>query len=360
MELSRVSDVLSQYVRAHLYAISAIRKPSDIHLLWGPIHARTRFGIGAKNFSLYSLAAVPRETWPDYLINEPLKTRYAAFTSADARNLADDKTRFYEHCVRNGIRTAPILALITPLQTGRTAIPHIYSCERLSEILVPGEYFLKPMNGSHGKGTFSLRVDQGGLHWSGRTGSHQEFFDECVAILKHTNALILQPKLVNHQTIRDITHARGLSTIRVVTFRDADEVAVVAACLRIVVGNSEVDNFSHGESGNLVAGIDVANGKLITSIGSHSRSWPRMIDVPQHPGSHAPILGQTMPYWDDLITLVKKAHASAEGLRTVGWDVAITQDGPLIVEANWRYDIDILQVAYKKGFRQVIDRQLAQ
>ena len=39
--------------------------------------------------------------------------------------------------------------------------------------------------------------------------------------------------------------------------------------------------------------------------------------------------------------------------------MAILEDGPLVVEANWRYDVDILQVAYKKGFRDVIDGYIA-
>lgn len=358
VNLNNIADLVSQYARAQLYAISSIRKPSDMHLLWGPVHARTRLGIGARNFSLYDLARVPRHTWGDYLVNEPLKARYAAFTSKEARQLADDKTRFFEHCCAHGVRTAPILALITPQQTDARTIPHVYSAQQLAEILTPGQYFLKPSNGSHGEGTFSLKVDAAGLHWDGRHGTHQDFFDYCVPILKHTRALILQPKLVNHQAIRDVTHARGLSTIRVVTFRHEDGILVSAACLRIVVGDSEVDSFSHGQSGNLVAGVDVASGKLITAVGSSSRTWPRMVDVPQHPASKASILDVTVPYWSEVVALVKQAHLSMDGLRTVGWDVAVTEDGPLIVEANWRYDIDLLQVAYKKGFKQVIDQHV--
>lgn len=359
VKLSRVPELVSQYARAQLYAMSSIKKISDAHLLWGPLHARVKLGIGAKYFSLYSLASVPRMTWSDYLINEPLKLRYAAITSADSRNLADDKARFYTHCREHDISTVPILALITSLPASGTTIPHIYSSEDIAKTLGPGEYFLKPSNGSHGKGTFSLTIDGAGLQWSGRRGSYEDFFTECVSILKHTRALIVQPKLSNHQAIRDITHAKGLSTIRIVTFRQDDAIDVIAACLRIVVGASEVDNFSHGESGNLVGGIDVASGKLVTSIGSRSKTWPTMIDVPQHPQSNASILGISMPYWDEVIDLVKKAHATTTGLRTVGWDVAITQNGPLIVEANWRYDVDILQVAYKKGFRQIIDKYMA-
>nr|WP_235584468.1 sugar-transfer associated ATP-grasp domain-containing protein [Massilia sp. MS-15] len=359
VKLSRVINVLSEYTRAQLYAVSSIKKPADLHLLWGPLHARTKWGIGAKNFSLYSLADVPRATWDKYLVNEPLKTRYARITTLEARKLADDKVLFHDHCRAHGVATAPILALVTPGERAGTAIPHVYSPAAMARLFVPGRYFLKPSDGSHGKGNFSLCVDADGLHWSGRHGTYEDFFSYCAEILQRTSALIVQPCLMNHQAIRDITHARGLSTIRVVTFRKGDAIDVAAACLRIVVGDSEVDNFSHGESGNLVSAIDVESGRLITAIGSRSRRWPRMVDVPHHPASKARILDVRMPHWDEVIALVRKAHGTIGGLHTVGWDVAITTDGPLIVEANWRYDVDILQVAYKKGFREVIDGYIA-
>jgi hypothetical protein len=359
VKLSRLVNVLSEYLRAHFYSISAIKSPADAHLLWGPIHARRALGIGAKNFSLYSLAEVPKSTWRDYLVNEPLKARYAAITSKEARQLADDKALFFEHCCRHDIPTAPILALITAHPSEVATIPRVYSAEALAEILKPGDYFIKPSNGSHGQGTFSLSVTGTGLRWQGREGTIEAFFYYCVEALKHARALILQPKLSNHGQIRNITHAKGLSTIRVVTVRKSGSIEIIGAALRIVVGDSEVDNLSHGASGNLVAGVDVNSGKLVTAIGSKTRQWPHMIDVFAHPRSGQQILGLQLPYWPETVALVKYAHATIDSLHTVGWDIAITEHGPLIVEANWRYDIDILQVAYKKGYRKIIEDNIA-
>ncbi|QNA90645.1 hypothetical protein G4G28_22890 [Massilia sp. Dwa41.01b] len=360
MKLSHVLDVASQYMRAELYAISSIRRLSDVHLLWGPMYARRNLGLGAKFFSLYSLAEVPKRTWSDYLDNEPLKKRYAAVTSVEARQLADDKIKFFEHCTGHGIATAHIVALITKAAPEGSSIPHILAPGDLARLLVPGEYFVKPSHGSHGKGTFSLSVTPSGVRWSGgNSGSFEDLARYCEAALQFTRALIVQPKLVNHGIIKNITQSKGLSTIRVVTIRKAEQIEVIAGAVRIVVGESDVDNFSHGASGNLVAGVDVETGKMITAIGSRSRTWPAMKDVPIHPQSGASIVGVQVPHWPQVLELVKKAHTSIEGLHTVGWDVAVLEDGPVIVEANWRYDIDILQVAYKKGFKPVIDAKLA-
>lgn len=354
MNLSRVAETISNYARAEMYALSSIRKLSDVHLIWGPIYARSAYGIGAKDFSLYRLASTPKHAWSDYLINEPLKAQYAAFTSKEARQLADDKSRFFEHCHAHGIRTIPILGMVTSLPADGGIIPHLYSTEDLARVLVPGDYFFKPSNGSHGNGTFSLRVEGATLHWAGRSGTFEEFFAYCRAALKHTRALIVQPKMVNHQTIRNITQARGLSTVRIVTVRKGSDIKVIGSCLRIIVGDSETDNFTHGSSGNLVGAIDSDTGELIGVRASVSRTWPKMTDVLAHPRTGKTIVGVKLPYWQEVVELVTQAHQSIDNLYTVGWDVAITDHGPVIVEANWRYDIDILQVAYKKGYRQVI------
>ena len=358
MKLSRVAEVLSDYARAEMYALSSIRKLSDVHLIWGPIHARTAYGIGAKDFSLYRLASTPKKSWSDYLINEPLKAKYAAITSKEARQIADDKSRFFEHCHAHGIRTIPILALVTKQPSNGGIIPHLNSAAELARVLVPGQYFFKPSNGSHGKGTFSLRVEGSTFHWAGNSGSIDEFFAYCQSALEFTRALIVQPKMFNHQVIRNITQAKGLSTVRICTVRKGGEIKVIGSCLRIIVGDSETDNFTHGSSGNLVGAIDSDTGELIGVRASRSRTWPKMTDVLAHPRTGKTIVGVQLPYWREVVELVTKAHHSIESLYTVGWDVAITDDGPVIVEANWRYDIDILQVAYKKGYRQVIAENL--
>lgn len=52
-------------------------------------------------------------------------------------------------------------------------------------------------------------------------------------------------------------------------------------------------------------------------------------------------------------------QAGTPNLHTVGWDVAVLYNGPVVVEANWRYDIDSIQVAYSKGFKPVLEENLA-
>jgi len=59
----------------------------------------------------------------------------------------------------------------------------------------------------------------------------------------------------------------------------------------------------------------------------------------------------SIPEWDALKGLVIRAHSSLPDLVTLGWDIALTDMGPLVVETNPTYDIDIVQTALKRGVR---------
>jgi hypothetical protein len=63
-----------------------------------------------------------------------------------------------------------------------------------------------------------------------------------------------------------------------------------------------------------------------------------------------------VPRWSDVLSLVLRAQACFAGLRTIGWDVGITQEGPLLVEGNARYGFDLFQVAFDRGFAPDFER----
>jgi hypothetical protein len=62
-----------------------------------------------------------------------------------------------------------------------------------------------------------------------------------------------------------------------------------------------------------------------------------------HPSTGARVKGIEVPHWAEIVEEVRRVMLSMEGLRCVGWDVAVTDDGFSIIEGNNRPDV-IMQV----------------
>lgn len=63
-----------------------------------------------------------------------------------------------------------------------------------------------------------------------------------------------------------------------------------------------------------------------------------------HPDSDLALQGHQLPHWPDAIALVTRAHRTAfPRFVSLGWDVALTPDGPVLIEANAGWGAEIMQ-----------------
>ncbi len=69
-----------------------------------------------------------------------------------------------------------------------------------------------------------------------------------------------------------------------------------------------------------------------TPADRESRSFERIRPRP------SPFDGFALPHWSEAIDLAKAGQRCFPMLPTLGWDVALTDAGPRIVEANARWD----------------------
>lgn len=122
---------------------------------------------------------------------------------------------------------------------------------------------------------------------------------------------------------------KSVNTIRIVTMVDSQgKPHILTAALRCGVGGSVVDNFSAGGVGypiNIEHGIIETFGVQITN-----RHKPVYI----HPGTDIVVVGRRIPFWSEVLSMVEEAASVLPQLRYVGWDVAVTPEGPLIIEGN--------------------------
>jgi glutathione synthase/RimK-type ligase-like ATP-grasp enzyme len=69
----------------------------------------------------------------------------------------------------------------------------------------------------------------------------------------------------------------------------------------------------------------------------------------RHPNSGAQIQGRIVPQWAEMRDLAERAHRAFDDRVVVGWDIAPTPDGPILVEGNGGPDFDIIQRTRRAG-----------
>lgn len=146
----------------------------------------------------------------------------------------------------------------------------------------------------------------------------------------------------------------GLNTIRVITqINEKGVVDILGARLRITV-NSAVDNLA---AGNIAAPINIDTG---TIEGPAVYSDITKKDVYKHPLTGVEIIGFAIPFWKETIELTKNAALVNPDNRSIGWDVAITNQGPELIEGNHDWCKLLWQLPIKKGLKPTLQKYLSQ
>lgn len=160
---------------------------------------------------------------------------------------------------------------------------------------------------------------------------------------------ILEDYIYQHDDMKSI--AESVNTIRILTFNNFNKCNILAAILRMGV-NSYVDNFS---AGGIVASIDIKTGKVCTKgVDKYQNEYY------EHPVSKIKIDDIKIPYWDRVLKLVEECYDVIPEVRYIGWDIAITNDGPVIIEGNATLpDYSMIQVTNlesKKGMKNELEK----
>jgi len=139
----------------------------------------------------------------------------------------------------------------------------------------------------------------------------------------------------------------SLNTIRITTFLHSNGyVELLYAIIRIGF-DKPVDNF---DAGGISALINLDTGVVIGKVFFKNPFKRR--DLENHPVTNSPILGLQIPYWQDILTMIKSAAMIVPSVRTVGWDVIITDDGPALLEGNDNWDKTHWECCENKGMKE--------
>jgi hypothetical protein len=249
--------------------------------------------------------------------------------------LLDDKRMFFVNCVKHGLPTIPIIA---EFENGRMKTPN-----SPNDLKLPQEDLLaKPAYGVCGQGVKSWAYHDSGSYCSddGSWITGSELLNQ-LKKLSQENPYILQKRLFNHPDLYGLSNG-GLCTIRVVTCREPNgSTEHLGSLLRMPTGIHITDNFA---SGGIASPLGSTDGKLGTAISKDLNA----VRIEKHPDTGTKIVGVKIPYWKEAIALCIKAHGAFPKFASLGWDVAVTKKGPILVETNPTWCVELMQRTQNK------------
>lgn len=167
--------------------------------------------------------------------------------------------------------------------------------------------------------------------------------------------LLADKPLIFEQCIRqtpqlEAINASSVNTVRFMTLLYPDGTAKIAATF-IKIGRAGrcVDNAGGG--GNVDASIDTETGVLQDAI--RFDGWEHITPIDHHPDSGQPLNGVQIENWPEICQQVKAFQQALPFVKAAGWDIALTEQGPMVVEVNDMWD-RTGQLFIHRGWRQEI------
>lgn len=282
-------------------------------------------GIPASSYYTYRLHRQPRERWLHYVYHHELPHWHTVVCGpvnlTEAVQLLSDKHAFSRTMTKVGIPTPETIVF---LPCGKPI--------DATTIFLRRSLFCKPNTGNRGKGCFALHYDCTIDNYRvtdepGVTGKEAVY--NYVKGKAAKQDYLVQPLLGNHPGIRRIWDQPRLATIRLVTGHDGKQAVAIGAVL-------ELPQSDESENWWMVQ-VECRTGALLPHAPQH---------LPVHMAEQelaGELAGLVVPCWQEALDSCLHAHQSLSAVASIGWDVAITPSGAVLLEGNFNWRTDMLQ-----------------
>ena len=250
----------------------------------------------------------------------------------------------------------PVPEIIALYEKTERAIPHKMLCseedlEKFIRSNTKYPFVSKPLFGIYSKGVTAVKS------FDAQENQIRMVNGDLLSISHYTNSIaqsnektlfgkegfIFQTMLKPHPRITSICGDR-LCTLRLVVLLDDDGPKLFRALWKISSGRNIADNY--WREGNYLAPLNLTNGIVLDVIdgGGESRR-----NIQYHPDTGKELLGFDVPDWNEACNLCLSAASVMPGLRIQGWDIALTDCGPVLLEVNVVGGVGLPQNAFSKG-----------
>ena len=150
--------------------------------------------------------------------------------------------------------------------------------------------------------------------------------DELYAYLKEKEFYTIEDVIKNHPDVAKL-YDNAVNSMRIITLLDDDKkVHCLYVVQKIGLNGSVIDNNC------MFSPVDIETGRI--KYPAHSGDTTLGIVYTEHPNSGITIQGYQLPYVKEAVQMVFEAAQKIPQVRYVGWDVAVTENGPIIIEGN--------------------------
>ena len=327
-------------------------------------------GFSDEEILIFGLMDCPEESVMDFISKELNRRVLRPHLNGPQRHVLADKWATQALLASIGVPVPKLYGLYHP-RLGMTAAgeplttPH--ECAELIRGELPCRLFLKPRGGQQGQDVRVVDVapDPDGIPCASSAAGTQSlaaFLDALPMEAgeghgRSCEGYLVQGFIEQHPAVAAF-NPWSVNTVRIITFRRlSGEVTIDAAFLRTGRAGAQIDNWSQG---GLVADVDLATGAVTRAFGSLKHEAPRRVAT--HPDSGVAFEGLVLPDRPRALDACSKAARVFSGVRWIGWDVAMTPAGPVIVEGNsdWSIATQLVNGAYLgPGRRAELEREIA-
>ena len=327
---------------------------------------RALYGFGPDSFLMFDLHNRSVGGWRDYMKLYPDFSRALKLINWRSGNVTQerDKVRTSERCAEAGIAFAPIFAI---LGRDRAAYPvspafrTVDSVDEAAELLAdpaaPAELFVKPCADFGGRGLIAATRAGNGWLVDGEVVAARSLAERVLAA-GGAHGMMVQPLLRNHPAMEAIGGAFGLCTVRINLALTSDGPVVFACALKLLGRAGLADNFHGGRTGNLLAQVEIDTGRILAVYGRKAGHGYLLSRYGSHPATGRTLHGFQLPFWAETLALAKRTASVFPESPLLGLDIAITAEGPTLLEKNLHWDTTIPQIVRAEGVRAMFRRFL--
>ena len=304
--------------------ISGEINKSKLKIIFDMLRVSLKYGASFKDYWMYGFYNLKDDEINSYVTTGRLYEFYSRLNDKEYIKFFRDKKRFNEKFQKYIGREFKLIN-----EVDNTS---------LKEWLLKRDIIMaKPNYGVSGKGIERIKIKD----WPD--------IDDLISHLRLKKLELLEDCIIQHPIMNELNPS-CVNSIRMVTVQVDNQIDIISAVLRIGIEN-HVDNFS---AGGIAAPIDIETGTVykpaVKKMGSEKYI--------AHPVTNTPILGFRIPYWKEVKKMINDACSVVPQVKTIGWDIAISENGPIIIEGNDNWDKDVFQIPYGEGRQYILNQYL--